>query len=100
MQFKENMVICLLISAYKPITKFNNLLLMHLASGTEVPLSPAGKSGNRDRDTEIKFTKETCGKAGNLDSMSPDQDINHKINAGFFFTLISPFETRVKCSFK
>lgn len=56
----------------KPITKFNILLLMYLASGREVPLSPAGESGNRDRETEMKFTKEACGKAGNLDSVSPD----------------------------
>lgn len=89
MQFKENMVICLLISAYKPITKFHILLLMYLASGREVPLSPAGKSGNRDRETEIKFTKEACGKTGNLDSMSPDQHINHKIIVFFFFLLSS-----------
>lgn len=75
---------------------------MYLASDREVPLSPAGKSGNRDRDAEIKFTKEACGKAENLDSVSPDQHINHKINVGFgvFFPLISPFKTRVKCSFK
>lgn len=53
---------------------------MHLASGGEVPLSPADKWGNGDREIEIKFTKEACDKAGTLDSMSPDQHINHKIN--------------------
>lgn len=62
---------------------------MYLASGREVPLFPAGKSGNRDRDAEIKFTKEACGKAENLDSMSPDQHINHKINVGWFFFSLS-----------
>lgn len=41
MQFLKDVVICLLISVYKPIAELNILLLMYLASGGEVPLSPA-----------------------------------------------------------
>lgn len=88
MQFLKDVVICLLISVYKPIAELNILLLMYLASGGEVPLSPADEWENRDREMEIKFTKEACGKARTLDSVSPDQHINHKINV-FFFPILS-----------
>lgn len=54
-----------------------------------MPLSPADERGNRDREIEIKFTEEACGKAGTLDSVSPDQHINHKINVSFFFSSLS-----------
>ena len=51
-----------------------------------MPLSPADKWGNRDREIEIKCTKEACGKAGTSNSMSPDQHINHRINVSGFFS--------------